>query len=110
MIILNRIRKIPIWRIALVAFAFWILYHLGVRAWELARIFSGHPGLELTQQQILDEYNNERDHSITPPIPRIIHQVFHNWTDFDNENIPEDYAAQRQTCIDANPDWDNRVR
>jgi hypothetical protein len=108
MIFINRIRKVPILRIVLVLFLLWLIHHLGVRAWELARIFSGHPGLELTQAQVVESYK-ERDLSIPPPIPRIIHQVFHNWTDFDNEAIPADYASQRQTCIDANPGWDNRV-
>jgi hypothetical protein len=108
MLSLSQIRKVPILRIFLIPIGIGIIYLLGVRVWELVRIFSGHPGLQLTQGQVLEGYQ-DRDPTIPAPIPKIIHQVFHNWTDFDNEHVPEDYAAQRQTCIDANPGWDNRV-
>jgi hypothetical protein len=104
----NRIRVRPFLRIALAGVGLCFIYYLGVRTWELARIFSGHPGLALTQAEVAEAYK-ERDLSIPAPIPKIIHQIFHNWTDANNENIPEEYALQRQTCIDANPGWDNRV-
>jgi hypothetical protein len=104
----NRIKVRPFLRIALAGVGLCFIYYLGVRTWELARIFYGHPGLELTQGEVAEAYK-ERDLSIPAPIPKIIHQIFHNWTDADNEHIPEEYALQRQTCIDANPGWENRV-
>jgi hypothetical protein len=42
-------------------------------------------------------------------IPRIIHQVFHNWKDPGNETLPADWEAVRMTCVEKNKDWEYMV-
>lgn len=42
-------------------------------------------------------------------IPRIIHQVFHNWRDPGNETIPSDWDEVRKGCQDKNPGWEYHV-
>ncbi|KAJ4382487.1 hypothetical protein N0V85_008592 [Neurospora sp. IMI 360204] len=39
-------------------------------------------------------------------IPKIIHQIYHNWEDPSNETIPADV---RQACITTNPDFEYRL-
>jgi hypothetical protein len=43
-------------------------------------------------------------------IPRVIHQIFHNWKDPGNTTLPPDWQKQRQTCIDLHEGWEIHVR
>jgi hypothetical protein len=74
-------------------------------------LFFQHPGITLAQQQAVDDFNLARAAGIARPqlIPKIIHQVFHNWQQPGNDTLPEDWAKVRQTCIDLNPDFENRL-
>lgn len=42
-------------------------------------------------------------------VPRIIHQVFHNWKDWGNETLPEDWEKVREGCERVNAGWDVKV-
>ncbi|GAW20455.1 hypothetical protein ANO14919_099610 [Xylariales sp. No.14919] len=81
---------------------------------NLFGFFKGHSGVVLTQQDILDDYNarqGQNDTGAVPVIPKILHQVFHNWTDPENPVIalPEDWERARQSCIALNPDWEYKL-
>ena len=72
-------------------------------------IFHKHSGITLTQRTALDAYNNNDANSRPQLIPRIIHQVFHNWGQPGNNTLPADWQEVRQTCIDLNPDFDVKL-
>lgn len=72
------------------------------------RLFLPHAGYPLNQDQALARYRVEKHQP--EHVPRIIHQVFHNWQHPGNESalLPQ-WEAQRQTCIDKNPEWEYKV-
>ncbi|KAF2967258.1 hypothetical protein GQX73_g6318 [Xylaria multiplex] len=81
---------------------------------NLFGFFKPHSGILLTQRDILDAYNAgqvQNDTNVAPVIPRILHQVFHNWTDPDNPviTLPDDWEAARQSCMSLNPDWEYKL-
>ena len=73
------------------------------------QIFFEHAGISITQPQVAAAYGGANE---TRPqlIPKIIHQVFHNWRGPGNETLPSDWDHVRKTCIDKNTDWEYRVR
>jgi mannosyltransferase OCH1-like enzyme len=73
-------------------------------------IFGAHAGPLLTQEEIEAAYNGADHKSRQEYVPRILHQIFHNWADPGNETLPTDWDVTRKTCIDANPDFEYRVR
>ncbi|KAH9429119.1 hypothetical protein MCOR27_004740 [Pyricularia oryzae] len=86
---------------------FWLLY-IVVRLLAFAQLFGKlgpHAGIAVTQSQVLEAHANHAE----PVIPRIIHQIYHNWKDPTSKQLPEDWEAARQTCIDKNPGWDVKV-
>ena len=83
------------------------------RVVRFVRIFGPHSGPALTQEEIEAAYNRKRgndDDDVLPQrIPKIIHQIFHNWRDLGNEIIPSDWDAVRETCRFHNPDFEHRL-
>ncbi|PNY26086.1 Mannosyl phosphorylinositol ceramide synthase SUR1 [Tolypocladium capitatum] len=77
----------------------------------LSRIFGAHAGVAMTQQQVLDAYKAAKSmpDRRPRPVPRIIHQVFHNWHDPGNETLPSDWEQTRQSCISRHPTWEYKV-
>lgn len=73
------------------------------------QIFFEHAGITITQPEVEAAYQGANE---TRPqlIPKIIHQVFHNWKDPGNETLPSDWDHVRKTCTDANPDFEYKVR
>lgn len=67
---------------------------------QLFGIFTDHAGIRITQAEIAAHHNNN-----SPVVPKIIHQVFHNWHDANNDTIPAKWQLSRQSCLDLNPDW-----
>jgi mannosyltransferase OCH1-like enzyme len=68
------------------------------------QIFLEHTGIAITQDEIMNSHltpNSRQQY-----IPKIIHQVFHDWN---NQSMPEDWKNVRQTCIDLNPGWEHKV-
>ena len=81
------------------------------RVVRFVRIFGPHSGPALTQEEIEAAYDRTRGTDDAPPqrIPKIIHQIFHNWRDPGNETIPPDWDAVRETCRVHNPDFEHRL-
>jgi inositol phosphorylceramide mannosyltransferase catalytic subunit len=102
-----RVQRVP--RVAIVAFAaLALLVIVASRVVVFVHIFQRHSGEALTQEQVEAAYNNGA-HS-TQFVPKIIHQIFHNWKDPNNETLPSDWEAVRKTCMALNPDWEYKVR
>ena len=100
---LSRIRILLV-VVACVAVTVWTITRLLV----FKQIFFQHSGIPITQTHVADLYGG---HDETRPqlIPKIIHQVFHNWHDRGNDTLPSDWQEVRQTCIDTNPEWEYNV-
>jgi len=89
-----------------IAMAFFVLVLVVLRVLAFVQLFFGHSGIAITQQEIKDAYIRPIPDARQQAIPKIIHQVFHDWR---NESMPADWKDVRQTCIDLNPDWEHKV-
>ncbi|KAK3374121.1 nucleotide-diphospho-sugar transferase [Lasiosphaeria ovina] len=93
-----------------VSFVFWGIALLTGICYVISRglvfkqIFMNHAGIPISQPEVANAYNASGD-SRPQLIPKLIHQVFHNWHDPGNEVLPDDWDKVRQTCIKANPDF-----
>ncbi|KAL2126465.1 hypothetical protein VTI74DRAFT_852 [Chaetomium olivicolor] len=96
--------SVVLWAIALVTASGYVLSRLLV----FKQIFFQHAGIPVTQQQAADEYENGGDKRIQH-IPKIVHQVFHNWKDPGNDTLPADWVAVRQNCMDLNPSFEFKL-
>lgn len=84
--------------------------YLVLRIVSFVHIFGEHAGSVLTQDEILESYQSRQPFSHdTVYVPRIIHQIFHNWTDPENEALPTEWSSNRKSCIDLNPGWESWV-
>jgi mannosyltransferase OCH1-like enzyme len=88
-------------------FVLLILGFLATRLVAFIQLFFEHSGIAITQDEIAAAH-----HATTPDprpqlIPKILHQVFHDWR---NESMPPDWNDVRHTCIDLNKDWEYKVR
>jgi hypothetical protein len=97
--------SVVIWVIALLSGLVYIIARLLV----FKQIFFQHAGIALTQPEAAAAYNAS-DESRPQLIPKIIHQVFHNWHDPGNETLPSDWEKVRQTCVQSNPTFEHKVR
>lgn len=89
-----------------------VLYVAG-RISAFAQIFlaDSRAGIRVTQSAAAAAHANASEDARPQLIPKILHQVFHNWKDPGNDKkLPADWERVRQTCIDKNPDWEYRVR
>lgn len=87
------------------------LIYAGTRIFRFLQLFGkfkDHSGVRLTQDEIFNAHNSSDGR--TPTIPKIIHQVFHNWHDANDNTLPAEWQSMRQSCIDMNPDWEHKVR
>ena len=73
------------------------------------QIFRPHAGIALDQPSIASAHSIGASDSRPQLIPKIIHQIFHDWTDPDNDVLPSDWESMRQTCIGRNPEYKYRV-
>lgn len=104
-----RLRPLSTVLLAIPALALIVL--VALRLVRFVEIFGAHAGTALTQEEVESAYNTTKgDKTKAEHIPKIIHQVFHNWKDPGNETLPADWDAVRQTCISRNPDFEYRVR
>jgi inositol phosphorylceramide mannosyltransferase catalytic subunit len=92
----------------------WGLFYFISHVLAFIAIFFTHAGLPLPQRVAADAFASNATDSLGRPreqlIPKILHQVFHNWHEPGNDELPDDWKAVRQTCIDHNPDWQHMVR
>lgn len=82
---------------------------------QLFGIFSDHAGVRITQGEIAAASTDAGaggNVSRNAVIPKILHQVFHNWHNAsDNSStIPAKWRPMQQTCLDLNSDWEYMVR
>ncbi|OAF61289.2 hypothetical protein VC83_02082 [Pseudogymnoascus destructans] len=99
-----------LFRFGLRALAFFLFICLAFRIAFFVHLFSDHAGIALTQEEVAQAHHAVTDDvKRRPTIPRIIHQIFHNWTDPNNEALPSDWKETRQTCLDFNENWENRL-
>jgi hypothetical protein len=73
---------------------------------QLFGVFRPHSGVRITQVEIAKAHAGKR----TPVVPKILHQIFHNWKDPGNDTLPAHWDAARQSCMTLNPDWEFKVR
>ncbi|KAK5654779.1 hypothetical protein OQA88_6815 [Cercophora sp. LCS_1] len=73
------------------------------------QIFFEHSGIPITQPQVAEAYGGSVNGSRPQLIPKIIHQIFHNWKEPGNETLPSDWNKVRQTCVDTNPGWEHKL-
>ncbi|KAL0466049.1 nucleotide-diphospho-sugar transferase [Neurospora intermedia] len=88
-----------------------VLHYFATHVLALIHIFFQHPGIAITQREVANAYLNGtlQESRKAPQIPKIIHQIFHNWKDPANETLPSDWDQQRHTCTEFNPDWEYRL-
>jgi hypothetical protein len=73
-------------------------------------IFTPHSGIALEQADVIAAHEASHPDTRTQVVPKIIHQIFHNWKDPGNVTLPQDWARQRQTCLDLHEGWEIHVR
>jgi hypothetical protein len=94
----------------LLALATVALVLIAARAAAFAALFSNHAGILLTQDEIAAAARTANA-TREQVVPRIIHQIFHNWKKPGHDDeIPTDWALRRKSCVDLHPDWDVKVR
>lgn len=107
--------RIP-FRISLV---FWAIALVTLLGYAISRllffksIFFEHAGIRLTQPEVATASVDKAGPGAAARvqhIPKIIHNVFHNWRVPGNDTLPADWAGMRQTCIDVNPGFEFKVR
>jgi inositol phosphorylceramide mannosyltransferase catalytic subunit len=102
--------SVVFWLLVAVYCIFYFVSHL----LGFIAIFFTHAGLPLTQRAAADAFAANATGLDGQPreqlIPKILHQVFHNWHEPGNDELPDDWKKVRQTCIDHNPDWQHMVR
>nr|POE82348.1 mannosyl phosphorylinositol ceramide synthase sur1 [Quercus suber] len=98
-------------KISLVTLLALLLVHLSVRLSGFIHIFYTHAGVALTQDQVLQAYDALLHYNVKqqPVVPRITHQIFHNWTHPGEETLPLDWQASRQSCLDLNQGWEHML-
>lgn len=78
----------------------------------LIHLFYEHAGVALTQNEILEAFVGDggldegSEMTRVQWIPKIIHQVFHNWEDPGNDTLPADWQAVSKTCRNLNEGWE----
>lgn len=95
--------------IVLFSIAITTIYNSYESVFNFVRLFLPHAGYPLNQDQVLARFKVQKHQ--TKHVPRIIHQVYHNWQQYGNGStmLPE-WESQRQSCIERNPDWVYMVR
>ncbi|KAK4142485.1 nucleotide-diphospho-sugar transferase [Dichotomopilus funicola] len=106
--------RIPL-RISVVLWAIILVVLLGYSISRLLffkSIFFAHAGIRLTQPQVATAAVESKEAGASQRvqhIPKIIHNVFHNWHVPGDDTLPKDMAEMRQTCIDTNPDFEFKL-
>ncbi|KAH8658072.1 putative mannosyl phosphorylinositol ceramide synthase CSH1 [Xylariales sp. PMI_506] len=94
-------------RIAIALVVIYLLTRLVAFA-NLLGVFRDHTGLTITQEAVLAaNQSNYEQHK--PAIPKILHQIFHNWHDPGNNTIPTVWNETRIPCMQMNPGWEFKL-
>lgn len=97
----------PRFYILLVAISLTLIF-LITRIVAFINIFFTHSGIALTQREILNAHRQSPSELRTQYVPKIIHQVYHDWSG-GNGSMPSDWVGVRRTCVDLNPGWEYKV-
>ncbi|KAK3997538.1 nucleotide-diphospho-sugar transferase [Cladorrhinum sp. PSN332] len=95
-----------------ISFVFWTVFLLGGFIYVITsllrfkQIFFEHAGIALTPAQVAEAYADHTNQSRVQQVPKIVHQVFHNWNDPGNDTVPDDWSDNRRNCMDLNPDFE----
>ncbi|KAK4466989.1 nucleotide-diphospho-sugar transferase [Cladorrhinum samala] len=95
-----------------ISFIFWGLLLLSGFIYAITsllrfkQIFFEHAGITLTQAQAAEAYAAGQNDERTQHIPKIVHQVFHNWHDPGNGTLPSDWQANVNNCKKLNPNFE----
>lgn len=75
------------------------------------QLFFEHEGIAITQAEIKAAHEGGGSGKDGRPqeIPKIIHQVYHNWKEPGNITMPEDWDKVRSTCLERNVGWEYRL-
>lgn len=85
-------------------------FTMAPRLVALISLFDGrHAGIRISQPEAARLHEETARETRPQVVPKIIHQVFHNWRDPGNEKLPSDWDEMRKTCVDLNPGWDIKV-
>lgn len=95
-----------IWLSLLFSLLLVCLFVLISRVRAFIQLFFEHSGIAITQNEIARAHNEKILDPRPQLVPKIIHQVFHDWW---NESMPADWEELRQTCINTNSDWKHMV-
>src|SRR5271167_4375057 len=90
-------------RIPILLIIILILLTLTYRLITFLQIFFEHSGIALTDAEILAAHEQQSPDPREQHIPKIIHQVFHDWK---NASMPNNWEGVRKTCIKHNPGWE----
>lgn len=95
---------------ALILFTtFLLLGYIATRIYFFVHIFMPHSGIALTQEEVELAHNTTTPDPRPQVIPKLIHQIFHNWRDPTDDTLPSDWESVRQTCISLNPGWEYKL-
>ena len=70
---------------------FTLLLQIGIRVTTFVHIFGSHAGIALTQEDVLKSHENRTIDERPQVVPKIIHQIFHNWKDPGNKTLPTNW-------------------
>jgi inositol phosphorylceramide mannosyltransferase catalytic subunit len=86
-----------------------LLILIGSRIRSFVHIFGAHAGIAITQEEVEIAHNSTTPDPRAQVVPKIIHQIFHNWKQPGNETLPADWEERRQSCVKLHPKWEYRV-
>jgi hypothetical protein len=66
----------------------------------ITNTFFTHSGIAVTQEELA-----AYDTGLPQVVPKIIHQIYHDWT-WHNGSMPLDWEETRRTCGEVNEGWD----
>jgi hypothetical protein len=70
------------------------------------QLFFKHSGIPITQTEIALAHNSSTTDSRPQLIPKIIHQVYHDWG---HSGMPKDWDQVSKTCKNLNRHWEYKV-
>ncbi|ODA80848.1 hypothetical protein RJ55_03808 [Drechmeria coniospora] len=83
------------------------------RLMALSLIFGPHAGVAMTQKQVVDDHQATLSLPVARPrpVPRIIHQIAHDWISPANETVPMPLAwvKARRNCVALHPTWEHKL-
>ncbi|KAK7910633.1 glycosyltransferase family 32 protein [Apiospora marii] len=76
---------------------------------NLFGLFKPHAGVRISQGEIAQAHANATPETRQPVVTKMLHQIFHNWKDPNNNTLPDHWEKARQTCMDLNPTWEHKL-